>query len=37
MWVPGGLFHACAALALLAPYLVASTRPPPERLDAPAR
>ena len=35
MWVPGGLVHAGAALALLAPFLVASTRPSPEKLDAP--
>lgn len=35
MWVPGGLVHAGAALALLAPYLIASTRSSPEKLDAP--
>jgi cytochrome c oxidase assembly factor CtaG len=35
MWVPGGLVHAGAALALLAPYLIASARPAQEKLDTP--
>jgi cytochrome c oxidase assembly factor CtaG len=35
MWAPGGVVHAAAALALLAPYLIASARPGQEKLDTP--